>query len=145
MQIETMSSKILSWRKQCFKAQQSPEIKPPSETQWIFLLDYHIHTSISAWIYENWISKHFVVCFNFPRLAYVILFYFICLEGGEGGIVLWLGICVEMAVEGILWICILSNPHPPPPSISVSFPKEWFSVPTQNSLLQVTVIWNQCT
>ena len=48
----------------------------------MFLLDYHIHTSISAWIYENWVNKHFVDCFNFPCLslftvwfAYVILFY----------------------------------------------------------------------
>ena len=76
----------------------------------MFLLDYHIHTSISAWIYENWVSKHFVDCYNFPCLslfytvlfAYVILFYltFFGVEGG-GGVVLWLGICVKVAVEGI--------------------------------------------
>ena len=75
----------------------------------MFLLDYHIHTSISAWIYENWVSKHFVDCYNFPCLslftvlfAYVILFYLTFFGvGGRGGVVLWLGICVKVAVEGI--------------------------------------------
>ena len=73
----------------------------------MFLLDYHIHTSISAWIYENWVSKHFVDCYNFPCLslftvlfAYVILFY-LTFFGVGGGIVLWLEICVKVAVEGI--------------------------------------------
>ena len=77
----------------------------------MFLLDYHIHTSTSAWIYENSVSKHFVDCFNFPCLslftvlfAYVILFYFTLFffgGGGGWGVVLWLGICVKVAVEGI--------------------------------------------
>ena len=49
-------------------------------------------------------------------------FYFILLflEWGGGGVVLWLGICVKVAVEGISWICILSTPHPPPLSLSLS-------------------------
>ena len=42
------------------------------------------------------------------------------MEWGGGGVVLWLGICVKVAVEGISWICILSTPHPPPLSLSLS-------------------------
>ena len=55
---------------------------------------------------------------------------------------LWLGICVEVAVEGISRIRVLSIPPPPvlPPSLEGVFP----SIPRTSCLTQVTVIWNQC-
>ena len=150
-----MSSKILSWRTQCFKAQQTPEKKkPPSETQWMFLLDCHIpvHTSISAWIYENWVSKHFVDCYNFPCLslftvlfAYVILFYLTFFGVGWGHCFVVRDLCESGHGGNFMNLHSFYPPPLSPLSLSVSFPKGWFSVPTQNSLLQVTVIWNQCT
>ena len=85
----------------------------------------------STWSYENRVSKHFVVFSNFPCLiawhvftvlfAYVVFFFFL--------LVLWLGICVEVDLDGIT---ISPPPHP-----------DFFSLSTILSLRQVTVIWNQ--
>ena len=62
----------------------------------------------STWIYENWVSKPFGISLNFPCLglftvlfAYVVFFILA---------VLWLGICVEVAVEEISRTRALSKP-----------------------------------
>ena len=88
---------------------------------------------ISTWIYENRVSKHFVISLNFPSLSlFTVLFTYIVFL-----VVLLLGIYVEVAVEGISRIRVLSNPP--------SLPRRCFSVATQNHLCltQVTNIWNQ--
>jgi len=58
----------------------------------------------STWIYENWVSKNFVISLNFPWLslfielfAYVVFLFLV---------VLWLGICVEVAKDTISRISI---------------------------------------
>ena len=67
----------------------------------------------STWIYENWVSKHFVISLNYPCPGlFTVLFadvIFFFLEGG-GGVVLWLGICVEVAVAEISRIRALFKP-----------------------------------
>ena len=81
---------------------------------------------ISIRIYENRVSKHFIISLNFPRVSlFTVLFAYVVFLLLA---VLWLRICVEVAVEGISRIRVLSNPSSP------SLPKGGFPFPTQNSL-----------
>ena len=50
--------------------------------------------SISTWIYENRVSKHFVMSLNFPCLRF---FSVVCLC--RFLVVLWLRICVEKDIS----------------------------------------------
>ena len=85
----------------------------------------------ATWINENRVSKHFVISLNFPSLSlFTVLFAYVVFL-----VVLWLGIYVEVAVEGISRIRFLSNPF--------SLPRRCFPVATQNHLCltQVTYIY----
>ena len=62
--------------------------------------------NISTWIYENRVSKHFVISLNFPCLSlFTVLFaygvFFVSFLA-----LLWLGICVEVAVDRISRISV---------------------------------------
>ena len=52
----------------------------------------------STWIYENWVGRHFEISVNFPGLLSHLFL-----------VVSWLGICVEVVVDRISWIRVLSN------------------------------------
>ena len=82
--------------------------------------------SFFTWIYENRVSKYFVIYLNFPCLSlFTVLFaymYVIFL------VVFWLGICVEVAVDGILCISLLFTPPPPLSLEGVFHPYPEFSV-----------------
>ena len=80
-------------------------------------------------VMKSWLSKHFVISRN---VNYLFLF------------ILWLGICVDVAVDRISRLSI-NHPLPPPPSPhpSVLFACLFcffFILPTVLSLTQVTVI-----
>ena len=59
-------------------------------------------TDISSWIYENRVSKNFASSLNFPCFSlFTVLFAYVVFL-----VVLWLGICVEVAVDRISQISI---------------------------------------
>ena len=77
------------------------------------------------------VSKHLLISFNFACLRLSTLLFALVLfnfffGGGGGGVVLWLRICVEMAVDRI------STQTPLPPSLVFCF------VPTLNSLFNTS-------
>ena len=59
--------------------------------------------NISTWGYENWVSEHFVISLNFPSVIASLLS---CLLVSFFLFVLWLDICVEVAVDRISRISI---------------------------------------
>ena len=84
--------------------------------------------NISAWTYENEVSKHFVISLNFPCLIACLLscslmWFFL--------FILWFGLCVDVAVDKISRVSIYS-PLSLPPSVF------FFILPTILSLTQVT-------
>ena len=79
----------------------------------------------STWSYENREGKHFVTFLNFPCLIACLL---CCLLMSLFLLVLWLGICVEVDVDGITIL------PPLPPSLF------FLSLLTILSLTQLTVI-----
>ena len=89
----------------------------------------------STWIYENWVGRHFEISLNFPGLLSHLFL-----------VVSWLGICVEVVVDRISWIRVLSN-SPPPPSPPY-LPASLFGLlPSLLRILCVTqaiVFGNQC-
>ena len=83
---------------------------------------------INTWSYENRVSKHFVICVNFPCLIASLL---CCLLMSVFFLlVFWWGISVEVSVDRITIL----------PALPIFFH-------THNSLFDTsqTVIWNQCT
>ena len=86
-----------------------------------------IPKNLSAWSYENRVSKHFVIFLNFPCLIACLL---CCLLMLLFLLVLWLVICVEVHVDGIIIL-----PPPLPPSLTI-----FLSLLTVLSLTQLTVI-----
>ena len=77
---------------------------------------------VSTWSYENRVSKHFVIVLSFPCLIACLLccllmsFFFFLL-------IWWLGICVEVDVDRIIILPLLS-----------------LSLPTILSLIRVKII-----
>ena len=82
----------------------------------------------SIWRYENRVSKHFVIFLNFLCLIACLLCCLLMLLFLP---VLWLVICVEVHVYGI----IILPPPPAPPSLTI-----FLSLLTVLSLTQLTVI-----
>ena len=59
-------------------------------------------TDMSTWMYENRVSKNFASSLNFPCFSlFTVLFAYVVFL-----VVLWLGICVEVAVDRISQISI---------------------------------------
>ena len=85
---------------------------------------------ISTWSYENWVSKHFVISLNFPCLYSFFTELFACVLFL---FVLWVDICVEVAVDRISRISI----YPPTPLHFLPF---FWILPTILYSTQVTVI-----
>ena len=90
----------------------------PKRLPRIFLKSLHIILIM----YENRVSKHFVIFLNFPCLIACLLCCLLMLL--FFWLVLWLGICVEVDVD----------------RITINPPPYLFSVPTILPLRQVTVI-----
>ena len=76
--------------------------------------------NISTWGYENWVSKHFVISLNFPCVIASLLS---CLLVSFFLFVLWLDICVEVAVDRISRISIYTPPPSLPPFFLGSYPQ----------------------
>ena len=88
-------------------------------------------SAIQTRFYENWVSRYFVTSLNFtPSLSlFTVLFAYVAFLG----IVSWLWVCVEVAIDRISQIQPLSNPSlsPPPPAptppnvqgVSLSLPR----------------------
>ena len=90
---------------------------------WTSALGLHI----STWGYENWVSKHFVISLNFPCVIASLLS---CLLVSFFLFVLWLDICVEVAVDRISRISV----YPPP----LFTPSLFWGAPTNNSLFNTS-------
>ena len=100
-----------------------------THTSFSFFLSFIMY-NISTWTYENQVSKHFVISLNFPCLIACLLS---CLLMSFFLFILWLELCVDVAVDKISRVSIYL-PLSLPPSVFFFF----FIVPTILSLTQVT-------
>ena len=91
-------------------------------------------TNRSTWSYENRVSEYFVISFNVPcpiaclPSSLLMSFFF--------WVVLWLRLCVDMAVDRILRIFIYPAPLLPPSVFLFLF--LFFFYPTHNCLLKTS-------